>query len=217
MALCDSWRSAAICPELDEQRKWLDHARSDDLPLNVDGNELVLAGGVRDRIAVVERPARVDPQVVPGRCVAMDRAKALHVALRLLRVGDFRFRHKLIEEMVVGVLRRPELRLLSTRAHVLRGVADDRDQQGTPYGLGERQRVRGDGHRDVCLIPQSAHGTNPASAVMAGMTVVVVKTDANGNIDVADLEAKATEHEKNLAAEAESACASRWIICSMKL
>jgi glycine dehydrogenase len=54
--------------------------------------------------------------------------------------------------------------------------------------------------RNVCLIPQSAHGTNPASAVMAGMKVVVVKTDARGNIDVADLRAKAAEHAKDLAA-----------------
>ncbi|HVZ77445.1 MAG TPA: aminomethyl-transferring glycine dehydrogenase [Gemmatimonadaceae bacterium] len=60
--------------------------------------------------------------------------------------------------------------------------------------------ARGQGHRNVCLIPQSAHGTNPASAVMAGMQVVVVKTDANGNIDVADLEAKARAHSANLAA-----------------
>ena len=59
---------------------------------------------------------------------------------------------------------------------------------------------RNEAHRDVCLIPQSAHGTNPASAVMAGMTVVVVKTDAQGNIDVADLEAKAAEHAARLAA-----------------
>ncbi|MGH7653745.1 MAG: aminomethyl-transferring glycine dehydrogenase [Gemmatimonadaceae bacterium] len=59
---------------------------------------------------------------------------------------------------------------------------------------------RGDHHRTVCLIPQSAHGTNPASAVMAGMQVVVVKTDASGNIDVGDLKAKAAEHSKNLAA-----------------
>jgi glycine dehydrogenase len=55
-------------------------------------------------------------------------------------------------------------------------------------------------HRDVCLIPQSAHGTNPASAVMAGMDVVVVKSDENGNIDVADLRAKAEEHRDRLAA-----------------
>jgi glycine dehydrogenase len=59
---------------------------------------------------------------------------------------------------------------------------------------------RGDTHRTVCLIPQSAHGTNPASAVMAGMKVVVVKTDDNGNIDVADLEAKAKANAPNLAA-----------------
>ena len=61
-------------------------------------------------------------------------------------------------------------------------------------------RSRGDMHRDVCLIPISAHGTNPASAVMAGMRVVVVASDEKGNIDVADLRAKATEHAANLAA-----------------
>jgi len=59
---------------------------------------------------------------------------------------------------------------------------------------------RKDSHRDLCLIPQSAHGTNPASAVMAGMRVVVVKTDANGNIDLEDLRAKAAEHSKDLGA-----------------
>jgi glycine dehydrogenase len=60
--------------------------------------------------------------------------------------------------------------------------------------------ARGEAHRDVCLIPQSAHGTNPASAVMAGMRVVVVKTDVNGNIDVDDLQAKAVQHSHELAA-----------------
>jgi glycine cleavage system P protein (glycine dehydrogenase) len=59
---------------------------------------------------------------------------------------------------------------------------------------------RGESHRTTCLIPQSAHGTNPASAVMAGMQVVVVKTDERGNIDVADLEAKAKEHAATLGA-----------------
>ncbi|PYV16885.1 MAG: glycine dehydrogenase (aminomethyl-transferring), partial [Acidobacteria bacterium] len=59
---------------------------------------------------------------------------------------------------------------------------------------------RGDGHRDVCLIPQSAHGTNPASAVMAGLRVVPVACDAEGNIDVGDLQAKAERHEVQLAA-----------------
>ena len=59
---------------------------------------------------------------------------------------------------------------------------------------------RGQGHRHVVLIPASAHGTNPASAVMAGYKVVVVASDANGNIDVADLKAKAEQHSANLAA-----------------
>lgn len=57
---------------------------------------------------------------------------------------------------------------------------------------------RGDLHRNVALIPSSAHGTNPASAVMAGMKVVVTKCDENGNIDVADLRAKAIEHAEDL-------------------
>jgi glycine dehydrogenase len=60
--------------------------------------------------------------------------------------------------------------------------------------------ARGAKSRDVCLIPQSAHGTNPASAVMAGLRVVVVRTDDDGNIDIADLEAKAAEHAQSLAA-----------------
>ena len=61
-------------------------------------------------------------------------------------------------------------------------------------------KSRGDTHRTVCLIPQSAHGTNPASAVMAGMRVIVTKTDAKGNIDVADLTAKAEANKDRLAA-----------------
>ena len=59
---------------------------------------------------------------------------------------------------------------------------------------------RGDTHRNVCLIPSSAHGTNPASAVMAGMKVVVVKCDDDGNIDLDDLKAKAEKHSTALAA-----------------
>ncbi|MGH8944176.1 MAG: aminomethyl-transferring glycine dehydrogenase [Acidimicrobiia bacterium] len=58
----------------------------------------------------------------------------------------------------------------------------------------------GEGHRDICLIPSSAHGTNAASAVMAGMKVVVVATDSSGNVDLSDLDAKASEHSERLAA-----------------
>ena len=59
---------------------------------------------------------------------------------------------------------------------------------------------RGQGHRNVCLIPESAHGTNPASAVMCGMKVVAVKCDRDGNIDLKDLQTKAEKHQDNLAA-----------------
>jgi glycine dehydrogenase len=64
----------------------------------------------------------------------------------------------------------------------------------------EYHQERGQGHRNICLIPQSAHGTNPASAVMAGMEVVAVSCDAQGNINIADLQAKAAQHSANLAA-----------------
>ncbi|MEM7261536.1 MAG: aminomethyl-transferring glycine dehydrogenase [Planctomycetota bacterium] len=59
---------------------------------------------------------------------------------------------------------------------------------------------RGEGHRNVCLIPSSAHGTNPASAVLAGMKVVVTRCDDDGNIDLADLEAKCQQHAADLSA-----------------
>ncbi|RQO58592.1 glycine dehydrogenase (aminomethyl-transferring) [Paucibacter sp. KBW04] len=59
---------------------------------------------------------------------------------------------------------------------------------------------RGEGHRKICLIPESAHGTNPASAQMVGMSVVVTKCDKEGNIDLGDLKAKCEQHSANLAA-----------------
>ncbi|HRP71373.1 MAG TPA: aminomethyl-transferring glycine dehydrogenase [Luteimonas sp.] len=59
---------------------------------------------------------------------------------------------------------------------------------------------RGEGHRNICLIPESAHGTNPASAQLCGMKVVVTRCDANGNVDVADIRAQAEKHSANLAA-----------------
>ncbi|MBA4194761.1 MAG: glycine dehydrogenase (aminomethyl-transferring) [Comamonadaceae bacterium] len=61
-------------------------------------------------------------------------------------------------------------------------------------------RSRGEGHRNICLIPSSAHGTNPASAQMVGMQVVVTQCDENGNVDMADLQAKCEQHSAHLAA-----------------
>ena len=62
----------------------------------------------------------------------------------------------------------------------------------------EYHKSRGDYNRKICLIPSSAHGTNPASAIMAGMKVVVTPCDENGNIDLEILKEKATEHSENL-------------------
>ncbi|WP_342594503.1 aminomethyl-transferring glycine dehydrogenase [Salinicola lusitanus] len=75
--------------------------------------------------------------------------------------------------------------------------------QGEYAGLVAIRRYQAavdEGHRDICLIPSSAHGTNPASAAMAQMKVVVVECDRDGNIDMADLEAKAAKHSANLSA-----------------
>jgi glycine dehydrogenase len=62
------------------------------------------------------------------------------------------------------------------------------------------QAAHGQGHRNICLIPSSAHGTNPASAQMAGLTVVVTACDEQGNVDMADLQAKCEQHSEHLAA-----------------
>ena len=61
-------------------------------------------------------------------------------------------------------------------------------------------KSQGEGHRNICVVPESAHGTNPASAVMAGMKVVIVGTDEHGNIDVDDLREKVEQHQDNLSA-----------------
>lgn len=61
-------------------------------------------------------------------------------------------------------------------------------------------QARGDAHRNVCIIPVSAHGTNPASAAMCGMKIVTVGTDAHGNVDIAELRKAAETHKDNLSA-----------------
>ncbi len=63
-------------------------------------------------------------------------------------------------------------------------------------------KSRGDEHRNVCIIPVSAHGTNPASAVMVGMTIVPIGVDAKGNVDIGELREKAAQHSDKCAAPA---------------
>ena len=100
------------------------------------------------------------------------------------------------------------LRELAKDLSIITGFADTSLQpnsgaQGEYAGLmviRAYHESRGDNHRNICIIPASAHGTNPASAVMAGMQVVVTKTDEKGNIDVNDLEDKVSLHADNLSA-----------------
>jgi glycine dehydrogenase len=71
---------------------------------------------------------------------------------------------------------------------------------------------RGDHHRTVSLIPASAHGTNPASAVMAAMDVVIVKSDEEGKIDVADLKAKAEQYKDKLSCSDGNLSVHTWCV-----
>src|SRR5258705_6758525 len=96
-----------------------------------------------------------------------------------------------------------EARLAKATGYAAVSIQPNAGSQGEYAGLliiRKWHESRGQGHRDVCLIPSSAHGTNPASAQMAGMKVVVVGCDTGGNVDIADLEKKAAEHAHDLAA-----------------
>ncbi|MGL4767017.1 MAG: aminomethyl-transferring glycine dehydrogenase [Formosimonas sp.] len=96
-----------------------------------------------------------------------------------------------------------EAMLVAATGYAAVSLQPNAGSQGEYAGLLIIQKYhasRGQGHRNICLIPASAHGTNPASASMVGMSVVVVACDERGNVDVADLKAKAELHSANLAA-----------------
>ena len=96
-----------------------------------------------------------------------------------------------------------EARLAKATGYAAVSIQPNAGSQGEYAGLliiRKWHESRGERHRDVCLIPSSAHGTNPASARMAGMKVVVVGCDTAGNVDIADLERKAAGHAHDLAA-----------------
>jgi glycine dehydrogenase len=102
-------------------------------------------------------------------------------------------------EMIAGL----ERMLVACTGYAAVSMQPNAGSQGEYAGLlviKAWHESRGEGHRDICLIPSSAHGTNPASAHMAGMQVVVVACDDDGNVDLADLRAKAAQHAANLAA-----------------
>ncbi len=96
-----------------------------------------------------------------------------------------------------------ERMLCAVTGYAAASLQPNAGSQGEYAGLNAIEawhRSRGEDHRKVCLIPESAHGTNPASAQMVGMRVVVVACDADGNVDLADLEAKAKVHRDDLSA-----------------
>ncbi len=101
---------------------------------------------------------------------------------------------------LVGQLERWLVEITGYAAVSLQPNAGSQGELSGLLAIRAYHRSRGDDQRDVCLIPASAHGTNAASAVMAGMKVVVVGTDAVGNIDMADLAAKVERHSAQLAA-----------------
>ncbi len=96
-----------------------------------------------------------------------------------------------------------EKMLIETTGYDAVSLQPNAGSQGEYAGLLAIKRYhhsQGQGHRDIVLIPSSAHGTNPASAALAGLRVVIVECDSNGNVDIADLTAKAQQHSKNLCA-----------------
>jgi glycine dehydrogenase len=106
-------------------------------------------------------------------------------------------------EGYVEMIRRLEGWLATVTGFAAVSLQPNAGSQGEYAGLlaiRAYHRARGEAHRDVCLIPSSAHGTNPASAVMAGMKVVVVGCDRDGNVDLDDLRAKAEQHAEKLSA-----------------
>jgi len=103
----------------------------------------------------------------------------------------------------LALIRELEEMLVTITGYDAVSLQPNAGSQGEYAGLlciAKYHESNGQGHRDICLIPSSAHGTNPASAVMAGMKVVVVACDDAGNIDMDDLKEKAEAHSENLAA-----------------
>ena len=106
-------------------------------------------------------------------------------------------------EGYAAMISRLEAMLAEATGYAAVSLQPNAGSQGEFAGLlaiARYHQSRGDGHRNICLIPQSAHGTNPASAAMAGMKVVVVKCDDDGNVDLEDLKAKTDAHRDTLSA-----------------
>jgi glycine dehydrogenase len=154
---------------------------------------------------LADKDVALDRSMIPlGSCTMK-----LNATSEMIPVGWQEFAHihpfapadqwKGYRELIDGL----EARLAKATGYAAVSIQPNAGSQGEYAGLliiEAWHRSRGEGHRNVCLIPSSAHGTNPASAQMAGMKVVVVGCDESGNVDVADLRAKAAAHAGKLAA-----------------
>ncbi|WP_199258600.1 aminomethyl-transferring glycine dehydrogenase [Paracoccus binzhouensis] len=154
---------------------------------------------------LADRDLALDRAMIPlGSCTMKLNATAELMALSWPEFADV---HPLVPERQVQgyaeMLTDLSAKLCQITGYDAFSMQPNSGAQGEYAGLLAIQsyhRARGEGHRDVCLIPTSAHGTNPASAQMAGMKVVIVEVAPNGDIDIADFRAKAEKHSANLAA-----------------
>ena len=154
---------------------------------------------------LADRDLALDRAMIPlGSCTMKLNATAEMMALSWPEFADVHpFAPASQVEGYAEVIKDLESKLCQVTGYDAFSMQPNSGAQGEYAGLLTIQayhRARGEGHRDVCLIPTSAHGTNPASAQMAGMKVVVVGVAPNGDIDVADFRAKAEAHSANLAA-----------------
>ncbi len=154
---------------------------------------------------LADRDLALDRAMIPlGSCTMKLNATAEMMALSWPQFADV---HPFAPESQTAgyaeMLRDLEAKLCLVTGYDAFSMQPNSGAQGEYAGLLTIQayhRARGEGHRDVCLIPTSAHGTNPASAQMVGMKVVVVNVAENGDIDLADFRTKAEAHSANLAA-----------------
>ncbi len=154
---------------------------------------------------LADRDLALDRAMIPlGSCTMKLNATAEMMALSWPEFADVHpFAPDAQTRGYAEMLRDLEAKLCLVTGYDAFSMQPNSGAQGEYAGLLTIQawhRARGEGHRDVCLIPTSAHGTNPASAQMVGMKVVVVRVAENGDIDMDDFRAKAEQHSANLAA-----------------
>jgi len=155
--------------------------------------------------SLADKDVALDRSMIPlGSCTMKLNATAEMIPVRWREFGELHpFAPAEQAEGYAAIVADLERMLCAATGYAAVSLQPNAGSQGEYAGLlviKAYHASRGESHRNVCLIPASAHGTNPASAQMAGMRVVVVACDADGNVDMADLEAKARTHRANLAA-----------------